>query len=887
MQTSCPLLLMEIPAHSSCSGSDQESARLRAVSLVPGGLSLKGGSMKKSGLWKMVCLVCMFCAAFVIASPAQTFSTLYSFCPQQYCPDGEYPLGRLVQATDGNFYGTTFNGGQGPGTVYKLTSSGTLTVLHSFTAYSDGAEPYAGLIQATDGNFYGVTTIGGRTLGTVFKITPSGTFTSLHVFAGYPTDGANPWPPLMQASDGNFYGTTYGGGTSNVGTVFKITAGGSLTILHSFTGTPDGGNPQGGLVQGSDGNLYGTAVGGGTNGEGTVFKITTSGTLTTLHSFDYHTEGAAPSGTLVKASDGNFYGTTYEGGASNNGTVFKMTPSGTLTTLYNFCSQLSCADGRVPYAGLVQASDGNFYGTTYEGGGATDYGTVFAITPSGTLTTLHIFTGADGSYPYAGLVQAADRNFYGATKQGGANNAGTAFKLHVAFSYALTVSTSGDGSVASTDGFIHCPGTCSHIYAEGTPVTLNASPAQGWSFSGWTGACMGVGPCNLTMTGNLGVTAVFVEPGHGLEFSPATPCRLVDTRQTGGAIQGGSSRDFPIQQEGGCNIPATAAAYSLNVTVVPHGQLGYLTIWPTGEGRPVVSTLNSADGRVKANAAIVPAGTSGDVSVFVTDTTNVILDIDGYFAPVSGSTLAFYPLPPCRVADTRYSTYPQGLGPPSLTGGQPRAFPILNATTCNIPPTGVAAYSLNFTVVPPGTLGYLTVWPTGEPQPTVSTLNDVLGRVIANAAIVVAGSSGEISAYATDNTNLIIDIDGYFAPAGQGGLSLYPVAPCRVIDTRHVGNGQPFTGTLTPPVDVEHSPCGPPAAAQAYVFNATVIPPGSLGYLTLWPDGENQPVVSTLNAADGSLSNNMAIVPTNNGKVDAYASGLTQLILDISSYFAP
>jgi hypothetical protein len=328
----------------------------------------------------------------------------------------------------------------------------------------------------------------------------------------------------------------------------------------------------------------------------------------------------------------------------------------------------------------------------------------------------------------------------------------------------------------------------------------------------------------------------------------------------------------------------------MNVTVVPATRsLGYLTIWPAGGPQPVVSTLNSVDGRVKANAAIVPAGTSGDVSVFVTDTTNVIVDVNGYFAPVSGSTLAFYPLPPCRVADTRYSTYPQGLGPPSLTGGQPRAFPILNATTtCNIPPTGVAAYSLNFTVVPNGTLGYLTVWPTGETQPTVSTLNDVLGRVIANAAIVVAGSSGEISAYATNNTDLIIDIDGYFASAGAGGLSLYAVAPCRVIDTRHVGNGQPFSGTLTPPVDVVHSPCEPPAAAQAYVFNATVIPPGSLGYLTLWPDGTDQPLVSTLNAQDGLITNNMAIVPAGTqGEIGAYASQLTQLILDISSFFAP
>jgi hypothetical protein len=338
---------------------------------------------------------------------------------------------------------------------------------------------------------------------------------------------------------------------------------------------------------------------------------------------------------------------------------------------------------------------------------------------------------------------------------------------------------------------------------------------------------------------------------------------------------------------GGCNIPATAAAYSLNVTVVPPAPLGYLTIWPTGENRPVVSTMNSLDGRIKANAAIVPAGTSGAVSVFVTNTTDVVLDIDGYFTSVSDSTLAFYPLPPCRVLDTRNSN--GDLGGPFLTGNQERDFPVLKSSCI---PQGVSpqAYSLNFTAVPlqlGQPLGYLTVWPQGGQRPVVSTLNNLTGTIVANAAIVPAGIAGEISVYPTNNTNLVADIDGYFAAAGQNGLSLYPVAPCRVIDTRKIGTGEPFSGTLSPPVDVVDSVCAPPSTAQAYVFNATVVPSGGLGYLTLWPDGESQPVVSTLNAIDGAITSNMAIVPTNNGKVDAYASGITQLVLDIFSYFAP
>jgi YVTN family beta-propeller protein len=393
--------------------------------------------------------------------------------------------------------------------------------------------------------------------------------------------------------------------------------------------------------------------------------------------------------------------------------------------------------------------------------------------------------------------------------------------------------------------------------------------------------------CN---TYNGTVSVIDGTPPTALQFVPLPqPCRAVDTRpQYGGSgpIQGETHQDFTISGAGDCGVLTSAAAYSLNVTVVPQGSLGYLTIWPAGQPQPVVSTLNSVDGRVKADAAILPAGANGEVSVYVTNTTNVILDVDGYFAPVSDSTLAFYPITPCRVADTRVDTFPPGLGPPQLSAATPRDFPVLNSPCI---PSGInpAAYSFNFTVVPGHPVGYLTVWPTGQSQPVVSTLNDQTGTIVANAAIVPAGTGGDISVYSTQDTQLLIDIDGYFAPAGPGGLSLYGVQPCRVIDTRKVGSGQPFSGTLSPPVDVADAACAASSLAQAYVFNATVVPTGALGYLTLWPDGTDQPVVSTLNAFDGSLTNNMAIVPSTNGKVDAYANGLTQLILDISSYFAP
>src|SRR5664280_373861 len=374
-------------------------------------------------------------------------------------------------------------------------------------------------------------------------------------------------------------------------------------------------------------------------------------------------------------------------------------------------------DGTNPQAGLIFDGAGNLYATTKNGGGPNDAGTVFELTPGagGTWTekVLHSFgTGTDGAAPAAGLLLDGAGNLYGTTYLGGSYGGGTVFRLK-AQELVLLYSFSG------TDGANPAAGL----------VLDGGGNLYGTTYSGGDFASYGT------------VFEITSAPPVPYQFVTVTPCRLVDTRPDhggSGPIQGGTFRTFPIPQEGGCNIPAIASAYSLNVSVVPLGGLGYLTMWPAGVTlRPLVSTLNSVDGRIKASAAIVPAGTNGAVNIYVTNTTNVILDINGYFAAVSSSTLAFYPLPPCRVADTRHSTYPPGLGPPYLTGGHERAFPILNATSCNIPSSGAAAYSLNFSVVPHGPLGYMTVWPTGQSRPLVSTLNDIPGQNIANAAIAV------------------------------------------------------------------------------------------------------------------------------------------------------
>jgi uncharacterized repeat protein (TIGR03803 family) len=422
--------------------------------------------MAKFGLVKTACIIFVVCVATAVASPAQTLDSLHSFDGT----DGSFPYGALVQGTDGNFYGTTSAGGAsgnctGCGTVFEITAAGVLTTLHNFSFGNDGATPYGGLVQGTDGNFYGTTGQGGANIyyGTVFKITAAGVLTTLYSFNG--SDGWSPHAALVQATDGNFYGTTYEGGTSINGTVFKITPAGTLTTLYNFTGGNDGYFPFGGLVQATDGNFYGTTRSGGANGGGTVFEITAAGVLTTLHNFSFGNDGYSPYGGLVQGTDGNLYGTTRSGGASGNGTVFKITPAGTLTTLHNFSGR----DGANPYAGLVQATDGNFYGTTH--------GTIFAITAAGTLTTLYNFHSGTGANPYARLVQATDGNFYGTTYEGGAinncgsNGCGTVFSLTISPGVTFSISFLGFGNQV-----INTTSTAGHVkFSNSGTATLDIS----------------------------------------------------------------------------------------------------------------------------------------------------------------------------------------------------------------------------------------------------------------------------------------------------------------------------------------------------------------------------------------------------------------------------
>jgi len=407
-----------------------------------------GGDTRRLSLVRTASLIFAFCIAAVIASPAQTFTIRASFDGT----NGANPYAGLVQGTNGNFYGTTFEGGtNGEGTVFEITPTGALTTLYNFCSQPkcyDGAGP-SGLILASNGNLYGITSSTEViNLGTIFEITPAGTFTTIYHFCPqYGCDDGMYPSSLLQASNGNFYGTTRNGGVYGFGTVFEVTPEGELTTLHTFNST-DGIYPSG-LVQATNGNFYGTTFEGGSincsgsAGCGTVFEMTPAGKLTTIYIFCSQSchDGAWPAGGLIQASNGNIYGTTTAGGAYGDsvGTVFEITPAGKLTAFYSFCAgQTKCTDGTggPPYV-LMQATDGNLYGTT----AGANYnvinknGTIFELTTTGELTTLYSFCSqrecTDGADPVAGVLQGTDGTLHGTTAGGGTNNEGIVFSLSV------------------------------------------------------------------------------------------------------------------------------------------------------------------------------------------------------------------------------------------------------------------------------------------------------------------------------------------------------------------------------------------------------------------------------------------------------------------------
>jgi uncharacterized repeat protein (TIGR03803 family) len=418
------------------------------------------------------CAAFVFCACVLILAsfaPAQTPTLLYNF--GAHTGDPLYPFweGIIAQGRDGNLYSTTMDGGaNGWGATFKITTGGSLSVPFSFSA--DGT-PEGGLILGADGNFYGTTQSGGaNTVGQIFKLTPTGTLTVLYTFSGG-SDGSGPFASPIQGADGNFYGTVTSGGTG-FGTVYKMTPTGTLTTLHSFAST-DGANPHAPLLLGNDNNLYGTTWVGGTSGKGVMFKITPGGAFRVLFNFD-GTHGANPNGPLVQGTDGNFYGTTTNGGIANSGVVFKITAAGKLTVLH---SLNGTGDGSQPLAGLVQATDGNFYGSASAGGSSVcsgGCGTIFKITLPSTFSTVYSFDDSSGASPAVTMIQHTNGLLYGDAENGGsacaAPGCGVFFSLNLGLNpFVSLVYTSGKiGKVVEILG---------QGFTGATAVSFNGAPA--------------------------------------------------------------------------------------------------------------------------------------------------------------------------------------------------------------------------------------------------------------------------------------------------------------------------------------------------------------------------------------------------------------------------
>lgn len=419
-----------------------------------------------------------------------TFSVLSHF---SNATTGSSPRGRLVEGSDGNLYGMTGSGGTfGYGTIFKCSrSTGAITVMRHLNTTTDGGYPYGSLCRSSDGNFYGMTSRGGGSLenGTIFRISSSGSFSVLlRLPDGY--RGIYPYGNLLQGKDGNFYGTCTSGGARNGGTLYKLCPTGSFTTLRSLEYSTTGINLQGSLVQGSDGHFYGMTFHGGPSGYGTVFRMTASGSLTVIRSLTSST-GVNPQGSLVQGSDGLFYGMTSSGGSTNQGTIFKINSSGTLTVIKN----LDYSSGANPRGSLVQGKDGYLYGMT-NSGGTNGQGTIFRISTDGTVFNIltHLIS-AKGAHPSGSLMQGSDGNFYGMTQTGGANNRGVIFRLtptgtySILKSFADSIGSSPRGDLVqgpdgtlygmTSEGGVHRAGTVFKIKTDGSSfaVLRNFNPA--------------------------------------------------------------------------------------------------------------------------------------------------------------------------------------------------------------------------------------------------------------------------------------------------------------------------------------------------------------------------------------------------------------------------
>jgi hypothetical protein len=818
-------------------------------------------------------------------------SVTYNGQPQTPCTAAVTGPGGLSQPVTPVSYTSNVNAG-----VNTASASATFTGDTNHTG-STGSATFT-ILQApltvTAGYYYGQYDGGTHSLfGCITSTNVDGISCTNSISSVGPDVGSGVVTPVVQGLTGN-YSVTSNTGSWNITVRPVVLTAGNLN--GTYTGSTQTPSPctssYGGVTCANSPASVGPGAGSG--------SVTPVSSLVTGNAADY-----------------SFYPT--------NGT-WTIAPAATVTTItcptsvvYNGSAQAPCSatvTGPGPFSQsvpVVYSANTNFgpasVGATFAGDtnhtGSTN-STTFQITPLSVTVTAGSYSGVyDGNaHPlsactstYAGVTCANSPASVGPGAGSGVTNPVPSYPAGNAADYAVTKLT-GTYNIIKATPVITWATPAPIVYGtllSSTQLDAVASvPGSTYNYTPAAGSEPAVGTDTLSVTFTpsdavdyttaMGSTTLTVTPS-GLRYVAVTPCRIADTRNAngpfGGPIVPANGMRTLLIPNSSCGIPATAQAYALNVTVVPPSatDLYYLQVAPTGTPQPPTSLINSNDGRIRSVSTIIGAGASGGVDFYATQATQVVVDIDGYYTSAP-TALEYYAVAPCRAVDTR--TVVAG-GPVPLTPMATENFVL--AGKCNIPSTA-QAYSVNVTGVPLQTkINQLTVWATGTAQPATPLLTSPTGIPVANGTIVKAGTNGSVSILSTDPASVVIDVNGYYAPPATGGLSLYPVTPCRALDTRKSGGGGPFTGTKV--ISIPSLGCSVPTTAKAFVLNATVQPVTVLDYLTLYPNQPTVPNVSILDAVDGFITPNLAVVSTTNGSIDAYAPNTTQLVLDVTGYFAP
>lgn len=576
--------------------------------------------------------------AFSINTNGSNFSVIQGFSDWGNTANGSFFLN-----DDGYFYGMTHFGGTfNDGTIFKMSADGKVIMLKQFNYSVDGAYPDGQLIKGADGYLYGLTSAGGANgYGTIFKISSGGDFNVIKNFA-FTADGSNPHGSLVLAKDGNFYGITYGGGSNGVGTIFKLTSAGVYSVIHNMTSATDGGTSYAGLTQGSDGNLYGTAYSGGKNNYGTIFKVTTGGTLTVLRHLSSATDGANPHSTLIQAKDGSFYGTCYGGGQFGNGTIFKVTASGNYSVVKNFNAGV---DGGYPYSGLMQNSDGNFYGITRSGGSKSG-GTIYKLTTGNVYTVIHPIDYAnEGTTSSSVLVKGNDGSLYAMTSLGGIFNYGTIFKATTTGAFTKIADFNGatlgnapySSFIKGNDSAYYCTTTNGGAYNYGTIVKICGGRATVLhSFNKSTDGGMPQGNLLLASNGNFyGMTSNGGANGLGTIFKITSGGAYTVLHNFSGASDGSSPHGGLIQAKDGLLYGMTTAGGANNSgTIFKINLTGTFTliksfVFATDGGAPTGNLVQASDNNFYGM-------TSNSGHIFKLTTAGVYTNIHTFNSSVDG-----------------------------------------------------------------------------------------------------------------------------------------------------------------------------------------------------------------------------------------------------------